>query len=143
MKAYKSGHKENTSTRLKANELFMQDINLCIAEFNCDPFDPVNDRIQTLRFSQYAAKYLEEDLLFAANDSKEKVIKFFKERIFSREKDWGINKSNRKMFLTPTSNDKDSAKKCKTTSMENNAMSNIISKFCGKTSPFLISCSIV
>ena len=47
MKAYESGHKENTSTRLKANELGVQDINSYIAEFNCDPFDPVNDRIRT------------------------------------------------------------------------------------------------
>ena len=74
MKAYKSGHKENTSTRLKASELFMQDINLCIAEFNCDPFNPVNDQIQTLHSSQYAAKDLEEDLLSATNNSKKKKL---------------------------------------------------------------------
>ena len=45
MKAYESGHKENTSTRLKADELGVQDINSCIGEFNYDSFDPVNDRI--------------------------------------------------------------------------------------------------
>ena len=132
MKAYESGHKEKTSARLKADELDVQDINSCIAEFNCDPFDPFNDQIRTLHSGQCTSKDLEEDLLSTANDGEKKVIEFFKERIFSREKDWGINKSNRKTFLTPASNDKDSAKKCKTTSMENNAMSNIISKFCGK-----------
>ena len=104
---------------------------MCIAEFNCDPFDPVNDRVRTLHSGQYASKDLEEDLS-AANDGEKKVIKFFKERIFSREKGWGINKSNRKTFLILASNGKDSTKKCKSTSMENNAMSNIISKFCGK-----------
>ena len=131
MKAYESGHKENASTRLKTNELGVQDINSCITEFNCDPFDPVNDQIRTLHSGQYASKDLEEDLLSAANDSKKKVIEFFKEPIFSREKDLGINNSNRKTFLTPANNDKDLAKNCKTTSMENYGMSNIVSKVCG------------
>ena len=116
MKAYESNHKENTSTRLKTDELGVQDINSCIAEFNCDPFDPVNDRIRKLHSGQYASKDLEEDLLSAANNGKNKVVKF-KVRIFSREKDWGINKSNRETFLIPASNNKNSAKKCKTTSM--------------------------
>ena len=87
MKAYESGHKENTSTRLKTDELGVQDINSCIAEFNCDPFDPVNDRIRTLHSGQYASKDLEEGLLPAANDGEKQVIEFFKEQIFSREKD--------------------------------------------------------
>ena len=131
MKVYESVHKENTSARLKADDLGVLDINSRIAEFNCDAFDPVRTRIRTLHPSQYASKDLEEDLLSAANVSEKKVIEFFKQRIFSREKNWGINKSNRKTFLTPASDDKDSAKKWKTTSMENNATSNIISKFCG------------
>ena len=58
------------------------------------------------------SKDLKEDLLSAVNDSKKKGLEFIKKRIFSREKGWGINKSNRKTFLTSTSNDKDSAKKC-------------------------------
>ena len=73
MKAYESGHKENTLARSKANELGVEDINLCIAEFNCDPFDPVNNRIQTLHSDQYVYKDLKEDLLSASNDDGKKV----------------------------------------------------------------------
>ena len=40
MKMYRSGHKENTATRLKLDELAVQDVNACIADFDCDPFDP-------------------------------------------------------------------------------------------------------
>ena len=72
MKAYQSGYEENTSTRLKADELGVQDINSCIAEFNCNPFDAVNDRIRTLHFGKYASKDLEEDLLSAANNGEKK-----------------------------------------------------------------------
>ena len=79
LKVCESGHKDNTSTRLKTNELGVQNINLCIPEFNCDPFDPVNDRVRTLHSGQYASENLEEDLLSAANDGEKKVIGFFKE----------------------------------------------------------------
>ena len=84
MKVYESGHKENTLKRLKADKLGVQDINSCIAEFNCDPFNLVNDRIRTLHTVQYVSKDLKEDLLSTANDGEKKVIEFFKEQIFSR-----------------------------------------------------------
>ena len=73
MKAYESGDKENTSKRLEGDELGVQDINSCIAEFNCDPFDPVNDRIRTLHSGQCTSKDLEADLLSAANDGEKKL----------------------------------------------------------------------
>ena len=49
MKSYKSGHKENTATRLKLDELAVQDVGACIIDFNCDPFDPQNDTIRSLQ----------------------------------------------------------------------------------------------
>ena len=85
MKVYEPGHKENTSTKLKVDELGMQDINSCIAEFNWDPFDPVNDWIRILHSDQYASKDLEADLLSAANDSKKKFENCLKSK-FSAEK---------------------------------------------------------
>ena len=79
MKTYESGQKKNISTRLKADELGVQDINSCIAEFSCDPFDPVNYRIRTLHSGQYVSKDLEEDVLSPANNGEKKVLEFFKE----------------------------------------------------------------
>ena len=34
IKSYKSGHKENTASRIKLDELGMQDIDACIVDFN-------------------------------------------------------------------------------------------------------------
>ena len=82
MKSYKSGHKENTASRIKLDELGVQDIDACIVDFNCDPFDP-----------------------------ETKVKKFFEERIFTRIKELGFNKCNRKTFLNDNKDKKKSVDK--------------------------------
>ena len=42
--------------RLKLDELGVQDLDSCIAEFNCDPFDPENIQLQTLQSGYYVSK---------------------------------------------------------------------------------------
>ena len=132
MKKYISCHKENTPSRLKADELGVQDINACIDEFNSDPFDSVNSRLRTLHSGQYASEEIEADILSAGKDGEQKVSEFFKDSVFSSVKEWAIKKSNRKTFLTTSVSEKTSAKMTRTVSMENNAMSSIITKFSGK-----------
>ena len=119
MKSYESGHKENTATRLKLDELGVQDLDSCIAEFNCDPFDPENIQLRTLQSGYYVSKEVEKDLLSAREDGERMIEEFFKERIFSKKKEWGIKKRNRKTFLTPAAGRKASYLKCKTAQMEN------------------------
>ena len=80
---------------------------------------------------QYASEEIEADILSAEKDGEKKVAEFFKERVFSSVKEWGIKKRKRKTFLTISVNEKTSSKMCRTVSMENNAMSDIISKFSG------------
>ena len=131
MKPYKSGHKENTASRIKLDELGVQDIDACIVDFNCDPFDPENVQLCSLQSGQLVSKEVEDDLLSANEDGETKVKEFFEKRIFTRIMEWGIRKCNRKTFLNDNNDKKVSVAKCKTAQMENDAMSRVISEYCG------------
>ena len=131
MKSYKSGHKENTASRIKLDELGVQDIDACIVDFNCDPFDPENVQLRSLQSGQLVSKEVEDDLLSAYEDGETKVKEIFEELIFMRIEEWGISKCNRKTFLNKNNDKKVSVAKCKTEQMENDAMSRVISEYCG------------
>ena len=109
----------------------MQDIDACIVDFNCDPIDPENVQLRSLQSGQLVSKEIEDDLLSAYKDGETKVKEFFEERIFTRIKEWGISKCNRKTFLNDNKNKKVSVAKCKTAQVENDAMSRVISEYCG------------
>ena len=94
MKSHKSGHKENTASRIKLDELGVQDIDACIVDFNCDPFDPENVQLRSRQSGQLVSKEVEDDLLSAYEDGETKVKEFFEEHIFTRIKEWGISKCN-------------------------------------------------
>ena len=130
MKSYNSGHKKNTASRIKLDELGVQDIDACIVDFNCDPFDPEKVHLRSLRFGQLVSNEVEDDLPSAYKDGETKVKEFFEERIFMRIKEWGISKCNRKTFLNDNNDKKLSAAKCKTAQMENDAMSRVILEYC-------------
>ena len=74
MKSYKSGHKENTASRRKLDELGVQDIDACIVDFNCDPFDPENVQLRSLQSRQLVSKEVEDDL-FSAYEGRETKLK--------------------------------------------------------------------
>ena len=131
MKSYKSGHKENTASRIKLDELGVQNIDACIVEFNCDSFDPENVQLRSFQSGQLVSKEVEDDLLSVYKDGETKIKEFFEERIFTRIKEWGISKCNRKTFLNDNKNKKVSVAKCKTAQVENDAMSRVISEYCG------------
>ena len=99
MKSYKSGHKENTASRIKLDELRVQDIDAGIVDFNCDSFDPENLQLRSLQSGQLVPKEVEDDLLSADEDGDTKVKKFFEERNFMRIKEWMISRCNRRTFL--------------------------------------------
>ena len=132
MKSYKSGHKENTGTRLGLDDLGVQYIDSCIAEFDCNPFVPTNIQLRTLQSGQYASKEVGEDLLSAPEDGEKIVERFFEEGVFSREKEWGISKNKKKIYVTQNAGDKASSVKCNTAQMENDVMLHVISELCGK-----------
>ena len=130
MKVYKSGHKENTATRIRLDELGLQDIDSCITDFDCDPFNPANVRLRSLQSVQLVSEEVKDDLLSAFDDGEKKVRESFDERIFSRIKDWGISKYHRKTFLT-VNRKATSVAKYNTAEMEDNAMSRVISQCFG------------
>ena len=131
MKSYKSGHKENTASRIKLDELGVQDIDACIVDFNCDPFDPENVQLRSLQSGQLISKEVEDDLLSASEDGETKVKEFFEERIFTRIKEWGIGKCNRKTFFNDNNDKNLCVAKCETAQMENDTMSRGISEYGG------------
>ena len=125
MKSYKSGHKVNTASRTKLDELGVQDIDARIADFNCDPFDTENVQLCSLQSGQLVPKEAEDDLLSAYEDGDTKVKKFFEERNFMRIKEWRISKCNRRTFLNGNNDKKVSVAKCETAQIENDAMSRL------------------
>ena len=48
-------HKENMATRMKIDEIAIQDLDKCIIEFEWDPFDPSNITLRILQFGQVAS----------------------------------------------------------------------------------------
>ena len=109
----------------------MQDIDACTVDFNFDPFDAENVQLHSLQFGQLVSEEVEDDLLSAYKDGETKVKEFFEEHIFTRIKEWGISKCNRKTFLNDNNDKKVSVAKCRTAQMENDAMSRVISEYCG------------
>ena len=76
MKSYKFGHKENTASRIKLDELGVQNIDACIVEFKCDSFDPENVQLRSLQSGQLVSKEVEDDLLSVYKDGETKVKEF-------------------------------------------------------------------
>ena len=52
----------------------MQDIDACIVDFNCDPFDPENVQLRSLQSRQLVSKEVEDDL-FSAYEGRETKLK--------------------------------------------------------------------
>ena len=109
----------------------MQDIDACIADFNCDLSDPENIQLRSLQSGQLVSKEVEDDLLSAYEDGETKVKEFFEERIFTRIKEWGTSKCNRNTFLNDNNDKKLCVVKCGIAQMENDTMSRVISEYCG------------
>ena len=51
-------HAENSTSRLKIDEQAMQDLNNCINEFDCDPFDLTKPTLRSLQSGMIASEEL-------------------------------------------------------------------------------------
>ena len=99
--------------------------------FNCDPFDSENVQLRSFQSGQLVSKEVEDELLSGYKDGETKAKEFFEEHIFTRIKEWGISKCNRKTFLNNNTDKKMSVAKCKTAQMENDAVTRVVSEYCG------------
>ena len=129
LKSFKSKcHKENTNSRLKNDEIAVQDLENCIIEFNCNPFDPANSALKTLQSGETASVDLITDFTTALPDGEKLVKIFLKDRMFSRNTpfDAVMHRNSRKSFSNPPCNKSDAKATSKSIAMENEAMSQII-----------------
>ena len=134
-------HRENTRMRLKYDELAVQDLENCIAEFNCNPFDPINSNLRTLQSGEVASLQLAEDFKTALHDGEKLFQTFLKDRMFSRNKlfDAVMHKNSRKSFSNPPRDRKTAAITPSTSvAMENKAMSEVI-VLCSEKNVSLVS----
>ena len=61
-------HQENTNTRMMLDESTVQDLESCIVEFDCNPFDPSNTTLRTLQSGAIASVALVQDFEMALKD---------------------------------------------------------------------------
>ena len=129
-KANKHVHKENKTGWLKADEKGVQDLANCFAEFECDPFDSTHTVVMPLHFREVASVKLEEDFATAHTQGEKLVADFFKERIFSRDKEFDttMHRNSQGSFTNqPTSEKNSNPMQNKTVEMENKAMTEVVS----------------
>ena len=121
-------HSENTKTRLRQDEQAAQDLDACITEFGCDPFDLTNTVLRSLQSGLIASKELVLDLETAHKDGHNLVNKFFEDRMFSNKTpfDATIHRNKRHTFNRPSQTKDRAISLVKTDYMENKAMSDII-----------------
>ena len=127
--------------RLKYDELAVQDLENCIAEFNCNQFDPINSNLRTLQSGEVASLQLAEDFKTALHDGEKLFQTFLKDRMFSRNKlfDAVMYKNSRKSFSNPPRDRKTAAITPSTSvEMENKAMSEVI-VLCSEKNVSLVS----
>ena len=76
-------HSELSTTRLKVDEQAVQDLDTCITEFACDPFDLANLRLRSLQSGMLASEKLIRDFETAHDDGERLIQQFFTDRMFS------------------------------------------------------------
>ena len=129
-KANKHVHKENQSGRLKADEKRVQELANCFAEFECDPFDSTHTVVTTLHSGEVASVKLEEDFATTPTQGEKLVGDFFKERIFSRDKEFDatMQRNSRGSFTNQPKLEKNSnLMQNKTVEMENKVTVEVVS----------------
>ena len=84
MKVYKSCHKENTATRIRLDELGVQDIDSCITDFDCDPFNPANVQLRSLQSGQLVSEEV-KDVYYLPLMMERKRLENFLTNVYFRE----------------------------------------------------------
>ena len=69
-------HRENTNTRMMLDESGVKDLENCIVEFDCNPFDPSNTTLRTLQSGEIASVAVVQD--FETALAKNYLIHFWK-----------------------------------------------------------------
>jgi len=122
-------HSENTRNRLELDEKAVQDLQMCINEFECDPFNVENTELRSLMSGVPASDDLIKDFESAWDDGENQLSAFCKDRMFSATKSFhaSVKKNSRRSFSNPPpTNEQKDKRPAKSEEMENKAMASII-----------------
>ena len=125
MTSSNQSHAENSGSRLQKDEQAVQDIDNCITEFKCDPFDVAQPQLRSLESGLNASEELVRDFKTAHKDGEKCVQDFFKDGMFTTDKPFraAVHQPNRRSFSKPPlPNDTKETKSLKTDTMENKSM---------------------
>ena len=129
-KANKHVHKENQTGKLKADEKGVEDFAKCFVEFACDPFGSTHAVVTALHSGEVASVKFEEDFATTHTQGEKCFPDFFKERIFSRNKEFDeiMHRNLWGSFTNqPTSEKNFNPMQNKTVEKQNNAMAEVAS----------------
>ena len=122
-------HSENTRNRLELDEKAVQDLQMCINEFECDPFNVEDTQLRSLMSGVPASDDLIKDFESAWDDGENQLSAFCKDRMFSATKSFhaSVKKNSRRSFSKPPpTNEQKDKRPAKSEEMENKAMASII-----------------
>ncbi|KAG1664228.1 hypothetical protein GQR58_019910 [Nymphon striatum] len=125
----KQKHSENTATRLKQDEQAVQDIDNCITEFGCDPFNLEKPQLRSLQSGVLASTALVDDFESAHKAGEKLFEKFCNDRMLSDKSSFysTVHRNSRRNFSNPPPvTGQTNMTITKTEAMENNAMSSIV-----------------
>ena len=121
-------HTECAPTRMRKDEQAVQDLILCIDEFDCFSFNPASPNLRTLQSAIPASTELVHDFATAKADGKSKLKEFMDERVYSKKKSLHdrIKRNSRLTFAKASSNRTSEASKVKQAEMENKALASVV-----------------
>ncbi|KAG1659153.1 Zwei Ig domain protein zig-8 [Nymphon striatum] len=125
----KQKHSENTATRLKQDEQAVQDIDNCITEFGCDPFNLEKPQLRSLQSGVLASTALVDDFESAHKAGEKLFEKFCNDRMLSDKSSFysTVHRNSRRNFSNPPPvTGQTNMTITKTEAMENKAMSSIV-----------------
>ena len=123
------GHRENVSSRKLIDEKAVQDMDSCITEWECDPWDLSKCTVRSLESGLKASKELIDGFTSAHNDGEVKLQEIIEARIRTTKTTLlePIKRNKRISFTKePEKNTKSSNMKFQTMEIENRAMINLV-----------------
>ncbi|KAG1648975.1 hypothetical protein GQR58_029417 [Nymphon striatum] len=121
--------KNEKRTRLKQDEQAVQDIDNCITEFGCDPFNLEKPQLRSLQSGVLASTALVDDFESAHKASEKLFEKFCNDRMLSDKISFysTVHRNSRRNFSNPPPvTGQTNMTITKTEAMENKAMSSIV-----------------
>ena len=128
MNKRKYDHSENTKSRMVKDEQAVQDLGICIKEWESNPWDLDNSLLRTLDSGKVASPKLLSDFETAREEGERLVSEFYEERVLSNTKMLAdrISLNKRHSFANPPKEGPSETAPNKTDAMESKAMKDLV-----------------